>query len=271
MTVAAGSRVCSGTGFRLVPAAGEISFRVAKDRYGALSVRKNSIVGPLPIGTDPADGDSRGRFDSLGSTIYLADSRQCAYSEVLGGLRQERASIAKAAESIGWEVDEYIESVRAQAQANGIDVPWAITVDWQMDRSIYEIRLPRNGWWVQLDDADTLQALQHLAPTTVGMTEQLQLLTSGSIAGENRDLTTLLAHIVRGQMLDDGSEPLGISFPSKTLRGRCWAYWDRRADAGLSPGRDDLLQLTSENVGPDPEFQSTAAFYDLPILGARRR
>lgn len=92
------------TGFQLVQAAGEISFRVAKDRYGALSVRKNSIVGPLLIGTDPHAGDSRGRFDSLGSTIYLADSRQCAYSEVLGGFRQELASISKIAKTIGWTV-----------------------------------------------------------------------------------------------------------------------------------------------------------------------
>jgi hypothetical protein len=256
------------TGLRLIPAAGEIAFRVAKDRYGALSVRKNSIVGPMPIGTS-ADSDPRGRYDSIGSTIYLADSRQCAYAEVLLGFRQQRAAVAKAAESIGWTAEDYITSVRAQAQNNGVDVPWAISVDWQMDRSIYEIRLPRQGWWVQIDDPDTLRALETMAPTTAGMTERLQFLTSGSLTGEDRDLTTLLAHTIRGAALDDGSELLGISYPSKTLSGRCWAYWDRRADEGLSPGRNDLLQLTSENVGPDPEFNRVATLYDLPILGAR--
>jgi hypothetical protein len=54
--------------------------------------------------------------------------------------------VAKAAESIGWTVEDYITSVQAQARENGIDVPWAISMDWQMDRSIYEIRLPRQGW-----------------------------------------------------------------------------------------------------------------------------
>ena len=73
-------------GLTLIRAAGEISFRVAKDRYGALSVRKNSIVGPMPIGA-AAGSDSRGRYDSIGSTVYLADSRQCAYAEVLLGFR----------------------------------------------------------------------------------------------------------------------------------------------------------------------------------------
>lgn len=268
MISSATGRRCASTGLTLVQAAGQISFRVAKDRYGALSVRKNSIVGPMPIGT-AATSDSRGRYDSIGSTIYLADSRQCAYAEVLLGFRQQRASVAKAAESIGWTVEDYITSVRAQAEENGIDVPWAISVDWQMDRSIYEIRLPGQGWWVQIDDAATLRALEALTPPTAGLTERLQLLTAGSLTGDDRDLTTLLAHIIRGTVLDDGSEPLGISYPSKTLTGRCWAYWDRRADEGLSPSRNGLLQLTSENVGPDPEFHRVAELYGLPVLGAR--
>lgn len=269
MSATVEERRCTETGLWLLAAGGETSCRVARDRYGALSVRKNSIVGPLPVGADPGDGDARGRFDSRGSTIYLADSRQCAYSEVLTGFRQERAAIAKVAETIGWRVDEYIESVLEQARTNGVDVPWAISVDWQMERSIYEIRLPREGWWVQIDHPETLKALQSLAPTTKGMTERLQVLTSGSIEGEDRDLTTLIAHIIRELKLEDGSEPLGINYQSKTLQGRCWAYWDRRADLGLSPSRNDLVQLTSENVGPDPDFKKIADHYDLPILGAR--
>lgn len=268
MISTAKGRQCASTGLALVQATGELSFRVAKDRYGALSVRENSFVGPMPIGTATAS-DSRGRYDSIGSTIYLADSRRCAYAEVLLGFRQQRASVAKAAESIGWTVDDYITSVKAQARENGVDVPWAISVDWQMDRSIYEIRLPRQGWWVQIDDPYTLRALEALAPTTAGLTERLQLLTAGSFTGDDRDLTTLLAHIIRGTLLDDGSEPIGISYPSKTMTGRCWAYWDRRSDEGLSPSRNGLLQLTSENVGPDPDFQRVAELYDLPVLAAR--
>src|SRR6478609_11501374 len=161
---------CASTGHTIVQAAGQIPFRLPKDRYRALSVRKNSVVGPMPIGT-AAGSDARGRYDSIGSTIYLADSRQCAYAEVLLGFRQQRASVAKAAESIGWTVEDYITSIRAQAEENGIDVPWAISVDWQMDRSIYEIRLPPQGWWVQIDDPATLRALERLTPTTAGMTE----------------------------------------------------------------------------------------------------
>jgi hypothetical protein len=260
-------RTCEVTGFRLVSAGAERSFRVAKDRRGALTVHRNSIVGPFPFSSDAAD--RRGRFDTIGSTIYLADSRRCAYAEVLIGFRKNRAAIAKAAESIDWDANRYIEQVLADARTNGVDAPWAISIDWQMDRSIYEIKLPGEGWWVRIDHVDTIAALERLTPTVAGTTEQVKLLTSGAVESENRDLTTLLAQVIRQQHLFDGSEPLGISYQSKTLMGRCWAYWDRRADAGIAPGSNDLVQLISENVGPDPEFHRVADHYQLPRMGAR--
>ncbi|NSX36545.1 hypothetical protein HTS88_08990 [Pseudarthrobacter oxydans] len=262
-------RTCGKTGLRLAAATAEIGFRVAKDRYGALSVLSNAIVGPLPITSTAAKAtpDRRGRYDTLGSTIYLADSRRCAYAEVLVGFRKDRAAVAKVAESIGWPVDAYIAQVLEDARTNGVDAPWSVSVDWQMDRSIYEIQMPHSGWWARMDHPDTLNALEKLAPTVPGMTEVLQVLTAGSTSSEDRAVTTILAEIIRQQVLDDGSEPLGISFPSKTLFGRCWAYWDRRFDAGLPSGSNDLHQLSSQNVGPDPEFTYVTDYYELPLLG----
>lgn len=262
-------RTCTTTGLHLVAAGGQRAYRVAKDRDGALSARPNEHVGPRPVGSDPGAADSRGRYDTLGSTLYLADSRRCAYAEVLNGFRQDRAKIARTAKSIGMTVDEYIEAVIADAQANGVEVPWAISVDWQLERSIYEIRLPRQGWWVRIDHPDTLKALESLAAATAGATGEVTMLTATEVTGPDRDLTTLLAHVIRRQTLDDGHEPLGIVYQSRTLTGACWAYWDRRADENLPPGRNDLLQLSSENVGPDPVFTDTAEYYRLPILGAR--
>lgn len=261
-------RTCTRTGFRIIEAAGEPSYRVAQDRYGAVSVLRNDRVGPLPA---PKPGvpvaDKRGRYDTLGSTVYLADSRRCAYAEVLSGFRRERAAVAKAAESIGWTVDEYMAQVVLDAKNNGVDVPWAISVDWQFQRSIYEISLPSDGWWIKIDHKDTLSAFQHLTPPVKGMTAALQFLTAGSITGNNRALTTILSQTAREQVLDNGYEPLGISFESKTLFGRCWAFWDRRVDSGLAPGSNDLQQRFSENVGPDPDFNFIADHYELPRLG----
>lgn len=262
-------RTCTKTGLRLVEAGGQRAYRVAKDRYGALSARRNDHVGPLPVGFDSSAGDPRGRYDTLGSTIYLAGSRRCAYAEVLNGFRQERATIAEAAASIGMGVEEYIETIAAEAETNGLSLPWTISVDWQMDRSMYEIRLPRHGWWVRIDDADTLRSLERLASTAPGAPGKVAMLTATEVNGPDRDVTTLLAHVIRQQTLDDGSRPLGIAFPSRTLTGDCWAYWDRRTDEGLPPGRNDLVQLASENVVPDPVFADTAEFYRLPVLRTR--
>lgn len=165
-------------------------------------------------------------------------------------------------------VDEYIDAVTAEAEMNGISLPWTISAEWQMDRSIYQIRLPRRGWWVRIDHADSLRALEGLASRTPGATGVAAMLTATEVTGLDRDLTTLLADLIRQQTLDDGSEPLGIVFRSRTLTGNCWAYWDRRADEGLPPGNNDLMQVASENVGPDPVFAATAEFYRLPVLGA---
>jgi hypothetical protein len=140
-----------------------------------------------------------------------------------------------------------------------------------MERSVYEIRMPTSGWWVQIDHPGTLTAVRRLIPAGSGISrERLRVLTLSGLTGEDRSLTTLLAHHIREAVLDDGSEPLGVWYPSKTLQGRCWAYWDRRTDVGLPPGRDSLMQLVSENVGPDPSFHEVARFYELPVLGARR-
>lgn len=210
-------RTCTKTGLCLIEAGGQRAYRVAKDRYGVLSARRNEHVGPMPVGFDSDTGESRGRYDTLGSTIYRADSRRCAYAEVLNSFRQERSKIAKAATSVGMDVDECIEAVTAEAETNGVRLPWTISVDWQMDRSIYEIRLPRQGWWVRIDHAETLRALEDLALRTPGATGGVAMLTATEVTGLDRDLTTLLAHVIRQQTLDDGSEPLGIVFHSRTL------------------------------------------------------
>lgn len=113
------------------------------------------------------------------------------------GFRKEQARIASVAETIGWDVDEYISQIIADATSNGVAVPWAVSVDWQMERSMYEIRLPRTGWWAQIDHADSLAALEVLAPAVPGLSERLRLLTAGAVTGDEREITTLAACFAR--------------------------------------------------------------------------
>lgn len=253
-----GGRRCQATGLHLLAAVGETGYRVAKDRYGALSGR------PYAPGTDGAE--SRGRFDTIGTTLYFADSPECAYAEVLTGFRFELAATFRDADAAGYTPAEWVDLLTEQAIANGVDPPWAVSCDWQLARSIYQVRMPRNGWWVQIDHYETLNALvDHYAHRGVSETSA-KLLTSADLEGGDRALTTVLAEHIRNLLLDDGSEPLGIYFRSKTLYGHCWAFWDRRTDAGLGQGSNDPVQVTSDNVGPDPAFLKIAHDYNLTIL-----
>jgi RES domain-containing protein len=264
-----GGRVCAASGLYLLPASGEIAFRIAQDRYvdrrGILSARGNKAVGRLPAGAQ----DSRGRYDTLGTTVYFADSGECAFAEVLQGFRKDLAPLALDAAAAGVPVDKWVQDVTDEAAALGVDAPWAISCDWQWNRSVFHVAMPIEGWWIAIDRPSTLATLTRQLPaelTALGV----PYLTAGQIDGDDRAITTLLAEHVRGLILDDGSLPLGISFASKTLHGRCWAFWDRRTDDGLSPAANDPSLLRSTNVDT-PEMRTIAAEYGLPILPGRPR
>lgn len=66
-----------------------------------------------------------------------------------------------------------------------------------------------------------MKALEELASATAGAMGGVTMLTATEVTGPDRDLTTLLAHVIRQQTLDDGHEPLGIVYPSRTLIGNC--------------------------------------------------
>src|SRR5699024_1464709 len=119
------SRVCPRTGLHLVPARGQNGRRVAQERYtrsgGILAVRVNEHVGPLPAELP----DRRGRFDTIGRTVYFAERATTAFAEVLQDLRAARVTLQADADAIGMSVEEYITAVRDQAAANGRERPWA--------------------------------------------------------------------------------------------------------------------------------------------------
>ena len=69
-------------------------------------------------------------------------------------------------------------------------------------------------------------------------------------------------------MLDDGSLPLGIVFPSKTAYGRCWAWWNRRADDNFNPDDNDPKLIRSLNVGV-PELYEICEEWKLTLIGDR--
>lgn len=259
--------VCPDTGLYLVPARGEIGWRVGKEKYvrssGILSVRVNEHVGPLADDVP----DERGRYDTLGRTVYFGKTAQASFAEVLQDIRRKRLAQEADASAAGYAFEEYVDTVNIQADENDVDRAWAISGKWQVDRCLHKVAMPSAGWWVRADHHATInQVATDLAAPLREM--KVDLLTLGDLGGETRGVTTLIAEHIRNQNLFDGSRPLGIEFPSKTGYGTCWAWWDRRADDGLTPGTNDPKTLEDLNVNVS-SFRKVAADWGLEILPGR--
>jgi len=258
VTPHATERVCSTTGLGLVAAAGQSGWRIAKESYvnagGINSVLKNDVVGKLPAGTP----DKRHRYATEGRTVYFAAGKTAAFAEVLQDFRVKLVKLAKDADAVGMSVEEYRRQVTEEAHAAGVPGPGEIPVDWQMNYGLYGVKMPTAGWWVKIDAGETLTRL------TDAFGED-SMLTLADVAGENRPLTTVIAQLIWLVVLDDGSLPLGIDYPSKTGYGRCWAWFNRREDDGLSPGGNDpaLVEELTVNV---PELRDLCSGWGLRLV-----
>lgn len=74
--------VCASTGLAYVsgPVTG---YRIAKSSYGPLN--------PLPRSAGTTDRSAWSRFDTAGSTVYIAGDRRTAYAETLAMARVDPA------------------------------------------------------------------------------------------------------------------------------------------------------------------------------------
>lgn len=254
------ARVCAMTGFGLVEAHGSDAWRVAKERYVATSgitgVLVTGRVGPLPRSVP----DHRGRYDTLGRTVYFADRPITALAEVLQSFRVQTLSITKDATVLGIDVDEYRARLSLEFLERGLPVPGEIPASWMSARSLYRVHMPRTGWWVKIDSADTLNAVSDVMRGSRGQ------LTLADVCGEDRGLTTELAQVVRDSVLDDDTAPIGISFPSKTAYGRCFAWWNRNADSNLNPADNDVRLADSRAVAGS-EFRQICLEWNLTTAG----
>lgn len=181
------------------------------------------------------DRDDWNRYDTPGSTVYLSDTDEIAFAEVLSSyaltLGQEHP-LQKDADFIGMSLQDYVQT---------IDDEWGnqiksgcLPAHWRDRRNTYQLALQGGGWWVDVEHPDSIAAIKSALGQRLHKELGLQQLTLGVLHGEDRGPTTMIAEWVRGLVLDDGSHPLGITFQSKHGGGRCWAYWLRRRDAGLT-------------------------------------
>lgn len=255
------SRVCTSTGLAIVDEELE-GFRIAKSSYGPTSPIQRPPLPPRSL-----QRNKWSRFDTAGSTIYLADTKRTAFLETLAPIRigpEFRSAVAFAAKTFGIPLADARAMVEADWVSNGNMVPGWLPASWRDGRLMYNLRVPAPVQCVDLTDDISIAALNR----EIG--ERLEALrepgiTLGTFTGNNRRATTVIAEWIRDQVLDDGSFADGIKFHSKYGTGTCWAYWLRRRDLNLS---GDPVSTLSESEIPanDPDLTSV-----LDLYGAKCR
>lgn len=232
-------RVCGTTGLAIETGALE-GFRIAKSSYGPLAPLQRPPVPP-----DEQLRDSWSRFDTVGSTVYLANTKRTAYLETLAPIRIGREfgnAVAFAARTFGITLTAAHQMVEDDWAANGNMVPGWLPAAWRDGRLMYKMEIPAPAQWVDLTADETVAVLNREIGAQLEHLGESEI-TLGTFTGRNRLATTSIADWLRDQVLDDGSYADGIKFHSKYGSGTCWAYWLRRKDLGLS---DDPVNVISE-------------------------
>lgn len=272
------SEVCSRTGLAFVEGP-LLGHRVAMTRWGPVNPPERSVEtdpsmassAPIEAGADlvsqGVDRSKWSRFDTPGSTIYLAEDRRTAYAEILAMARVSRkfrSAISFVSEHFGISWEEARRRVCEEWAASGHRVPDELPDDWRTDRRAFLLQVEHPLRWVDLTAAETIAALNlHLGQQLedkVGVEE----ITLGVLAGPDRVVTTFIAEWTRKQVLDDGSYAAGIQAHSKYGGGLCWAYWLRRRDDGLG---GDAVSIVDEShiEAYDPDLQHVLKMYGLDV------
>ena len=201
-------------------------------------------MNPIRQSADPAaDPNAWGRFDTRdGRTLYVAQPQRCAFQELLAPLRRRLGtvdSLAKDAQFLGLDADDLAQLVEGEWAERGHMRPGHLPAGWRFERLLYEFQNPPDGWWIDVEHADTIAAISDaldgpLAALGVATVDRSLLL------GPDRQVTVAIASWARQLRLDDGSRPLGITWQSKHGAGRCWAYWMRLVDAGSDAAAEPL-------------------------------
>lgn len=242
-------KVCGATGLLLVRSRGR-AYRIGKSKYDQLKP---------PMRGSGADRDDWGRWDSPGgSTIYLASSIRGAFGEVLpylsNGLPQTPLS------DLFDDVDPGDTQTLDRAVAHELPALGpcrAVTQGWRLQRNIYVFDLPDDGWFIDIQAAESIAAINDWR---LGDGAPADRLTVSELTGKHRFDTTTIAGWVRSRVLDDGTLPLGIRYLSKHGTNLVnYAYWPRALDDGKTHLSEPLKLVEQYAVRKDDHDLSVAA------------
>jgi len=242
----------STSGLRLIPCRGEVGFRVAKRAYPVVSA---------PVRTEDELRDDWGRYDTLGSTLYVAETARAAYAEVLSPFKQANGAISALqvdAEAIGMTIEEFLEEIASEWGERNFMGLGAVPAKWRELRAIHQILLPQTGWWVDVEHPDSIAAINEgLAGFLAG--QGIPALDTSHLRGSNRSVTTTIAAFTQGRTLDDGTSPVGVHFGSRHGGAWCKAIW-LHEDTELIPLGPEPVLVT------DPDLAAAADNFRIRVF-----
>jgi hypothetical protein len=247
--------VCTSSGLNIVASTGQRIFRVARSEYGPLNP---------PVRMRDVEVEKWSRWDTPGRTIYGGSTAPGAFVEVLEYITPDPPAtpMSELFDDVSPEdAPTFAEQVALELPAHGAMPYRSISQGWRQVRFMYELRLPLDGWFVNVAGAETISVLaRELGPLLDHCSvDQLTLSELTSSAEEMKVLTTGIATWMRETVhLQGGERPHGIVYPSKwgnTLDD--WAMWLRRTDDDTGP---DPIEVTdTSGIGRHTEALIEAA------------
>lgn len=252
-------QVCPATGVWLLPARRQTAYRIQKAGYPALSA---------PLRVDGKDRLAWGRYDTVGTTLYLAENAECAFSETLAPFKRAIGTVdplQKDADALGMTLEEFYEEVASQWQEKSFMNSGTLPRIWRSERQLHIVELPFPGWWIDVEHPETMAAVEAAIPDTLKDLGISHVDTS-LLRSSRRDVTTAIADHLRDLVLFDGSYAPGIKFGSRHGGYSNWAVWLRNHDLKLA-GDDGLLHL-SESPIPfnDPDLEAASRRFRLKVF-----
>ena len=255
------ARTCEQTGLRLVSATGQHVYRIQKPSWGPMNP-------PLRRG-DFASVGGWGRWDAAGHrTIYSARPKRYAYQEILAYVAPAPTLGTTLMNDVFDDVDDQAGSVleAIASEWEGKMPPRHVARQWRDERMMYELKLPSDGWFIDIGHGDSLAALNSAAGPAAGLLAPTRLLTLEDLFGTDRSLTCEIATRLHGLVLDDGWLAHGIYFQSKWgADGECWAVWLRATDDGNPTAEPTDVSGSDTIRPPDQDLELKAAANALAV------
>lgn len=250
---------CPNTGFHLVDAQPVRTFRIQKNPYPALSAPKRDLA---------LAQVNWNRYDTLGTTVYFAETLETAFEETLAPFRRiigDSDPLTKDAAALGMTVEKYYELIESSWPENSFMHTGTIPRIWRDNRTIYTIQLSGNGWWVDIEHPDTMAALTNSLASELKALGVKQLDTA-VLRSADRRLTTTIGSFIRASLIKRGARPLGVIFPSRHGGSLNWAAWMWGTDEGY-PDLDDYLMIDSASIQHNtPELVRVAGRHGLKVF-----